>query len=44
MECREYRMVGSCDKCRKQSSFGNRLCNKCFWLLIGRKESYKYEN
>ncbi|WP_400255292.1 hypothetical protein [Spiroplasma endosymbiont of Cleonymus obscurus] len=34
MECREYRMIGSCDKCRKQSSFGNRLCNKCFYKLM----------
>ncbi|WP_174480752.1 hypothetical protein [Spiroplasma endosymbiont of Danaus chrysippus] len=38
MEYREYRMVGSCDRCRKQSSIGNRLCNKCFWILIGRKK------
>lgn len=40
MEYREYRMIGSCDKCNKKSSIGNRLCNKCFWILIGRK---KYE-
>lgn len=26
-----------CDICYKQSSINNRTCNKCFWILIGRK-------
>ncbi|WP_342266461.1 hypothetical protein [Spiroplasma endosymbiont of Villa modesta] len=37
MEYKEYKIIGSCDKCNKKSSIGNRLCNKCFWILIGRK-------
>ena len=38
MKCREYRMFGSCDICNKKSSIGNRTCNKCFWILIGRNK------
>ncbi len=35
MECREYRVIGSCDICHKNSSFANRTCNNCFYKLIG---------
>lgn len=34
MECREYRMIGSCDICHKNSSYANRTCNKCFYKLM----------
>ncbi|WP_425381522.1 hypothetical protein [Spiroplasma endosymbiont of Polydrusus pterygomalis] len=33
----EIKIFGSCDICHKNSSFTNRTCNKCFWILIGKK-------
>ncbi|WP_342254480.1 hypothetical protein [Spiroplasma endosymbiont of Zeiraphera isertana] len=33
----EEKIFGSCDICHKNSSYGNRTCNKCFYKLIGEK-------
>ncbi len=35
---RNYRKISSCDICYKNSSFANKTCNKCFWILISRKK------
>lgn len=35
---KKYKINGSCDKCNKKSSIGNRLCNKCFWKIIGKNK------
>ncbi len=32
----DYKKLGSCDICYKKSSIGNRLCNKCFYKIIGK--------